>query len=81
MPRTPDRIHMVRIRPEANERRFYTLEAGYDFFGPVLVRRWGRIGHSCHQRLDPFPSTDATMKAMTRLSSKKRRRGYQDAPW
>jgi predicted DNA-binding WGR domain protein len=75
------RIHLVRIRPASNERRFYTMEAGRDLFGPALVRQWGRIGKSCRQKLDAFPSEEATHKAMLRLSARKRRRGYQDEPW
>jgi predicted DNA-binding WGR domain protein len=75
------RIHLVRIRPATNERRFYTLEAGRDLFGPALIRQWGRIGRSCRQKLDAFPSDEATRKAMRRLSARKRRRGYHDVPW
>jgi predicted DNA-binding WGR domain protein len=73
------RIHLVKVRSSCNERRFYTLEAGKDLFGPTLVRHWGRIGGACHQMLSPFSSDAEVKKAMARLSQIKRRRGYIDA--
>jgi predicted DNA-binding WGR domain protein len=46
----------------------------------LLVRRWGRIGTSGRQRLDPHPDAGAALDALAQLARAKRRRGYQDQP-
>jgi predicted DNA-binding WGR domain protein len=75
----PDFAALTRIRPEKNERRFYHLEIWPDLFGrTMLVRRWGRIGTSGRQRLDPHPDAGAAFNALAQLVRAKRRRGYRD---
>ena len=69
-----------RIRPEKNERRFYTLEVTADFFGCALLsRNWGRIGTPGRLRLDPHPNIAAALSALQRMERSKRKRGYLDS--
>jgi len=73
----PEFVALTRIRPEKNERRFYHLEIWPDLFGRTqLVRRWGRIGTSGRQRLDPHPDAGSALNALAQLVRVKRRRGY-----
>jgi predicted DNA-binding WGR domain protein len=75
----PDTVALARIRPDKNERRFYHLEIWPDLFGrTLLVRRWGRIGTSGRQRLDPHPDAGAALNALFQLARAKRRRGYEE---
>ena len=75
----PDTVALARIRPDKNERRFYHLEIWPDLFGrTLLVRRWGRIGTSGRQRLDPHPDAGAALNALSQLVRAKRRRGYRE---
>jgi predicted DNA-binding WGR domain protein len=75
----PESVTLARVRPEQNERRFYHLEIRPDLFGrTMLVRRWGRIGTSGRQRLDPHPDAGAALNALAQLVRAKRRRGYRE---
>lgn len=75
----PESVALARIRPEKNERRFYHLEIWPDLFGRTqLVRRWGRIGTSGRQRLDPHPDAGAALNALAQLVRAKRRRGCRE---
>ncbi len=75
----PESVALARIRPEKNERRFYYLEIWPDLFGrTMLVRRWGRIGTSGRQRLDPHPDAGAALNALAEFVRAKRRRGYRE---
>ncbi|HYZ20906.1 MAG TPA: WGR domain-containing protein [Rhodopila sp.] len=79
LPRFPETVSLVRIRPAANEWRFYRLAVWPDLFGrALLVRHWGRIGTEGHRRLDPYPDPGAALNALAQLLRAKRRRGYQD---
>ena len=54
----PETVSLVRIRPAANEWRFYRMAVWPDLFGrALLVRHWGRIGTAGHRRLDPYPGS------------------------
>ena len=73
----PEVVDLIRVRPDLNEQRFYHLEIQLDLFGrTVLIRRWGRIGTSGRQRLEPHPDAGAALNALTKLARSKRRRGY-----
>jgi hypothetical protein len=37
-------VHLRRIDPARNMRRFYRLDIQPDLFGGVLLVKWGRIG-------------------------------------
>jgi predicted DNA-binding WGR domain protein len=75
----PESVALTRIRPEKGERRFYHMEIWPDLFGRImLVRRWGRIGTSGRQRLDPHPDAGTALNALAQLVRAKRRRGYRE---
>lgn len=74
-----DAASLVRIRPAANEWRYYRMEIWPDLFGrALLVRHWGRIGTEGHRRLDPHPDPGAAGTALSKILRAKRRRGYRD---
>jgi predicted DNA-binding WGR domain protein len=74
----PEGLELRRIRPEKNERRFYSLAITFDLFGGLLLtRNWGRIGTSGRQRLDLHSDLTDAREALTRLAQVKRKRGYQ----
>ena len=71
-------VHLVRIDPARNMRRFYRLDVQPDLFGGViLVKQWGRIG--AHGRMvGEWHMTEAeAVAALQRQAERKRRRGYQ----
>ena len=79
LPLFADAASLVRIRPAANEWRYYRMEIWPDLFGrTLLVRHWGRIGTAGHRRLDPHPDPGAAGNALSDILRAKRRRGYQD---
>ena len=70
--------HLIRIDPERDAYRFYALGLWPDLFGGVsLAREWGRIGQPGKLRLDHFDSEEQAGRALTRLATAKRRRGYR----
>lgn len=79
LPLFPEQVTLARIRPERNERRYYTLEIITDLFGTVgLARTWGRIGRSARMRFDPLPDLGSALDALAVFARTKRRRGYHD---
>jgi predicted DNA-binding WGR domain protein len=71
-------VILERIRPELNERRFYAMSVTTDLFGNTLLfRNWGRIGTGGRICFDHHPGIPEAITAMTRLATKKQRRGYQ----
>jgi predicted DNA-binding WGR domain protein len=79
LPLFPETVTLTRIRPEKNELRFYRMEIWPDLFGQhLLVHRWGRIGTSGRQRLDPHPDAGAALNALAAVARVKRRSGYRD---
>jgi predicted DNA-binding WGR domain protein len=79
LPLFADAASLVRIRPAANEWRYYRMEIWPDLFGrALLVRQWGRIGTEGHRRLDPHPDPAAAGTALSKILRAKRRRGYRD---
>lgn len=77
----PDPIHLHRIDPGRNMRRFYALAVQPTLFGGAsLVRAWGRIGTSGQSLIETFDHPADTATAFARLERTKRRRGYRDAP-
>ncbi len=72
-------LMLRRIRPERNERRFYSMTIVVDLFGDiVLVRNWGRIGTGGRQRSDFHLDVGTAGQSLDRLCRQKRRRGYCD---
>jgi predicted DNA-binding WGR domain protein len=80
LPLFAEAASLIRVRPEANEWRFYRMEVWPDLFGrALLVRHWGRLGTQGRRRLDPHPDPGAAINALAALLRAKRRRGYQDS--
>lgn len=76
----PGPVHLRRIDPSQNMRRFYSLSIQPTLFGGAsLVRDWGRIGTRGQSMIETFDTGGEADDAMTRLERSKRRRGYRDA--
>jgi len=66
-------VHLRRIDPVRNMRRFYRLDVQPDLFGGILlVKEWGRI------MAERYDSEALAADAMQRHAERKRRRGYGD---
>lgn len=73
-------VHLRRIDPSRNMRRFYTLAIQPTLFGGVsVIRDWGRIGTNGQSMMQTFDSDDDAANASFRLERAKRRRGYRDS--
>ena len=73
-------IHLRRIDPSQNMRRFYSLSIQPTLFGGAsLVRDWGRIGTRGQSMIETFDTGFEADDAMRRLERTKRRRGYRDS--
>ena len=71
-------IHLRRIDPSQNMRRFYTLAIQPTLFGGAsVIRNWGRIGTNGQSMMQTFDSNEEAVSASRRLESMKRRRGYR----
>lgn len=72
-------VHLRRIDPSQNMRRFYSLSVQPTLFGGAsLVRDWGRIGTRGQSMIETFDTPAEAGDAMLRLERRKRRRGYLD---
>jgi predicted DNA-binding WGR domain protein len=76
-------MHLIRIEPARNMRRFYRLDVQPDLFGGfAVVKEWGRIG-ARGQMMDELHATEAlAAAAMQRQADRKcveTKRG-KDAP-
>lgn len=70
-------IHLRRIDPSRNMRRFYTLAIQPTLFGGAsVIRNWGRIGTTGRSMVETFYSDGEAASASIRLERAKRRRGY-----
>ena len=73
-------VHLRRIDPAQNMRRFYCLTVQPTLFGGAsLIRDWGRIGTRGRTMIETFDKANGAEKAFDRLERTKRRRGYRDA--
>lgn len=73
-------VHLRRIDPTQNMRRFYTLEIQPTLFGGAsVIRNWGRIGTNGQSMVETFDTTEDAIRSSTRLERSKLRRGYQDS--
>ncbi|MBS9722130.1 WGR domain-containing protein [Tianweitania sp. BSSL-BM11] len=74
---TPSQLHLHRIDPSRNMRRFYMLTIQPTLFGDVsLLRHWGRIGTNGQSMMQTFADPEAARAAFHRLERIKRNRGY-----
>lgn len=73
-------VHLRRIDPSRNMRRFYTLAIQPTLFGGAsVIRNWGRIGTDGRSMMETFDSEDDAASASMRLECTKRRKGYRDS--
>lgn len=73
-------VHLKRIDPARNMRRFYALAVQPTLFGGAsLMRNWGRIGRKGQSMMETFDQPEEADGAFVRLARTKRRRGYRDA--
>lgn len=72
-------VHLRRIDPSQNMRRFYTLAIQPTLFGgATVIRNWGRIGTNGQSMMETFDETEEAGATMAKLERTKRRRGYRD---
>jgi len=70
-------VHLRRVDPARNMRRFYRLDVQPDLFGGVLLmKEWGRIGARGRMVAERYDSEALAADAMQRQAERKRRRGY-----
>ncbi|TNC45234.1 WGR domain-containing protein [Rubellimicrobium rubrum] len=77
---TPDPapLHLTRVDPSCNMRRFYSLALSTSLFGECgVVRHWGRIDNQGQRRTDWHDSLQAALDELARMARTKRRRGYR----
>lgn len=71
-------VHLRRIDPAQNMRRFYTLAIQPTLFGGAsVIRNWGRIGTNGQSMMETFDQADEAVLAKARLERSKRQRGYR----
>ena len=76
--RETEPVHLRRIDPARNMRRFYSLTVQPTLFGGAsLIRYWGRIGTRGQTMMETFDTPDDAGLALDRLERSKRRRGYR----
>lgn len=77
MARAVTAVHLHRIDPTRNMRRFYRLDVQPDLFGGVLLmKEWGRIGGRGRIMAEPYDTESPALAALQRQAERKRRRGY-----
>jgi predicted DNA-binding WGR domain protein len=73
----PTDLHLRRIDPSCNMRRYYHLTVQPDLFGGAsLVRKWGRIGTRGRVLIEQHDDEGRAVTALVKLAATKRRRGY-----
>ena len=73
----PDPVHLTRVDPSCNMRRFYSVALATSLFGECgVTRQWGRIGTSGQRRTDWYSHPPEAETALQGLLRAKRRRGY-----
>lgn len=70
-------VHLTRVDPACNMRRFYSLALAMSLFGEKGVeRRWGRIGTAGQSQTDWYDESSEALSALQALLRAKRQRGY-----
>lgn len=73
----PRLLHLRRIDPSQNMRRYYRMAIQCDLFGKAsLVREWGRIGARGQMIVETHPDEGQAVNALMKLARAKRRKGY-----
>ena len=74
----PTCMHLQRVDPARNMRRFYRMTIQTDLFGDVsLIRVWGRTGTRGRQQVNSHADEGRAINALLKLAQEKRRRGYE----
>ena len=72
----PEQLHLHRVEPARNMRRFYALALQPTLFGGAsVIRNWGRIGTNGQSMMETFDQPEEASVALGRLERAKRRRG------
>ncbi len=72
-------VHLRRIDPTQNMRRFYMLAIQPTLFGGAsVIRNWGRIGTNGQSMTETYDCEEDAVSASNRVERSKRRRGYRD---
>ncbi len=70
-------VHLRRIDPARNMRRFYQLDIEPDLFGGVmLTKAWGRIGARGRVVAERYDTEALAADALRRHAERKQRREY-----
>jgi predicted DNA-binding WGR domain protein len=78
-PTSINAVHLNRIDPAKNMRRFYRLDVQPDLFGGILLmKEWGRIGAQGRMVAERYDAEAPATDALQRHAERKRRRGYAD---
>lgn len=73
----PTALHLRRIDPARNMRRYYRLAVQSDLFGQAsLVREWGRIGSRGQMMVETHSDEGLAINALMKLARAKQRKGY-----
>ena len=73
----PTCLHLRRVDPVRNMRRFYRLTVQRDLFGGAsLIRVWGRIGARGQELVELHEDEGRAISALMKLAQAKRKHGY-----
>lgn len=73
----PSFLHLRRIDPGCNMRRYYRMSVLNDLFGhSSLVREWGRIGARGQMLIETHPDEGQAVNALMKLARVKQNKGY-----
>ena len=73
----PTVLHLKRLDPEQNMKRFYLMTVQRDLFGgATLVREWGRIGSSGTIATELYPDEGQAIDALAKIAKTKTAKGY-----
>jgi len=75
-------VHLRRIDPAHDMRRFYRLDVQPDLFvGMMLVKAWGCIATEGRSLAPFYPDEAFAAEALRQQAERKWRRGYQSVAW
>lgn len=70
-------LHLRRLDPARNMRRYYRMAIESDLFGKSsLVREWGRVGSRGQMLVETHFDEGQAVNALMKLARAKERKGY-----
>jgi predicted DNA-binding WGR domain protein len=73
----PRLLHLRRLDPARNMRRYYRMAIESDLFGKSsLMREWGRIGSRGQMLVETHADEGQAVNALLKLARAKERKGY-----